>query len=86
MFIGEAGETSFTFTYDLDKTYTNNRNGTVENTTVSQPHDNVLVYTSKVPSNNYWIETTANFTQDGIVATLRNLNTNITTTKYYKRT
>ena len=71
--------------YDLDKQYSNSRNGTTELTTVTKPQENMLVYSSKVPSNGWCIENSTVFSQDGIVATLRNLNSNVTTTKYYKK-
>lgn len=86
IFSGEGMESTFTFTFDLSKTYTNSRNGAVEHTTVLQPQDNILVFVTKVPSNNWCIENTVVFTQEGIMATLKNLNTKVTTTKYYKRT
>lgn len=76
---------SHNVTYDIDKQYINSRNGNTEITTCSQPQPNVLVYTSKVPSNGWCIENESIFTPEGIIATIRNLNSNTVTTKYYRR-
>ena len=84
-FSAQGMENSFTTSYDLDREYNNNRNGTMEITTVTMPQENALVYTSKVPSHGWLIENSTVFSPDGIVATLRNLNSSVTTTKYYKR-
>ena len=71
--------------YDLDKQSSNSRNGTTELITVTKPQDNMLVYNSKVPSKGWCIENATVFSPEGIVATLRNLNSNVTTTKFYKK-
>ena len=68
-------------------TLTVNKNGNTETTICTMEDEHILVYNSKVPNNGWWIENSAVFNPDGIVATLRNLNkTNMTTTKYYKKT
>ena len=51
----------------------------------SRPSENLLVYKSKVPANGWNIENSTLFTLEGIVSTIRNLNNNVTTTKYYVR-
>jgi hypothetical protein len=85
-FSADGVENSVTsVSYDLDKQYSNSRNGTTELTTVTKPQENMLVYNSKVPSNGWWMENSTVFSQDGIVATLRNLNSNFSCTKYYKK-
>ena len=76
---------SSTVTYEIDKPYSSMKNGQEEMTTVTKPLENVLVYTTKVPSNGWNIEDSTFFTHEGIMATIRNLNSGITTVKYYKR-
>ena len=77
-------ETSTTISYELDKPYTSSRNGVDEITVCSRPQENLLVYNSKVPDNGWNIENSTLFTHAGIVSTVRNLNNNATTTKYYR--
>ena len=74
-----------TVTYEIDKPYASMKNGQEELTTVSKPLENVLLYSSKVPSNGWNIEDSTFFTAEGIIATIRNMNKGVTTVKYYKR-
>jgi hypothetical protein len=56
-----------------------------EVTTCNKPQENTLIYISKVPSNGWVIENSTVFAIDGLTAYIRNVNNNVTTTKYYKR-